>query len=152
MGDVDFIAKGWKKLDKELMVDEPPKISWGGIFLGERPDPKKSLIGVPYFWTDSDRLSYTTKLAEAMNHAASLIQGERNKLLELLELKVGQLKQMSEAMEQNNLMLQTEITKMNENKQHYHAKIAELNRTIRELKAHGNNDQLDNKGNISTAS
>lgn len=54
-----------------------------------------------------------------MNHAASLIQTERNQLNKLCELKEQQIEKMKEAMDANNNMLQSEIAKINEERQKF---------------------------------
>jgi len=95
----DLIAKGFKKLDSKLITHNPPKIKWGKDFEG---------------WELKKQNEYLKKLAATMNHAASLIQDERNQLGELCELKEKQLEKMKDAMEQNNSMIQGEVTKMNE--------------------------------------
>ena len=67
-----------------------------------------------------------------MNYAAHLIQEERNELLELMIKKEAQLKNMADALEANNTMIQQQITKTNAEKQEYHRVIAELNTKLRE--------------------
>ena len=114
----DLIAKGFHKLDDNLISKRPPKIKWGNIYQG---------------FTDKEKVEYLEKLASTMNHAAHLIQGERNKLLKLCDLKEGQIIKMKEAMTQNMNMLQTEVTKMNEQRQGFNKEVARLNQNIREL-------------------
>jgi seryl-tRNA synthetase len=99
-------------------VELPPKILWGEIFQS---------------WDLEKKLDYLTKFAEAMNHAADLIQNERNALIKLVELKEKEIEQVKPMMEANLQMLQNEITKMNKYKQETHKTIAKLNARIKEL-------------------
>jgi seryl-tRNA synthetase len=114
----DYVALGLKRLDPHIVSGHPPKIAWG--------DKYKD-------WTDKEKISYLEILACSMNHAADLIQKERNELNDLCGMKEKQLEKMSEAMTQNMDMLQSEITNMNIQKQDYHVCISELNAKIREL-------------------
>ncbi len=68
-----------------------------------------------------------------MNHAASVIQDERDALGKLLDIKEEQLRKQHEMLNANNLMLQQQITKINEERQDYNAHVASLNARIREL-------------------
>jgi len=144
MKESDFIAKGFHKLENEVV--NPPKIKWGHIFNGEMPGADGE------YWDDAHRIKYLQKLASSMNHAAMLIQGERDKLLAVCLQKDKQVASMTQSVEQNNMMLQTEVTKMNENKQAYHATIARLNKEVKELRANGNNNRLADEGHKCTAS
>ena len=100
--EADFIAQGFHKLDSKLLTRRPPKIAWGEIYKG---------------FTDAEKIEYLEKLASTMNHAAALIQDERNELLTLCELKEGQLQQMSKAMLANDSMLHGEVEKINAERQ-----------------------------------
>jgi len=95
----DLIAQGFHKLDDKLIVAKPPKILWGKIYQASSKEEK---------------IEYLEKLAATMNHAASLIQDERNQLNKLCELKEQQIEKMKQAMDANNNMLQSEIAKINE--------------------------------------
>lgn len=118
------LIEGFKILDEHLIERNAPKIQWGR--------------GYKEMSTD-DKIRHLEKLASTMNHAAFLIQNERNQLIEVCELKEKQLKSMSESVERNNNMLQTEIIKMNEQKQIYNKEIARLNQIIREFERGDNN-------------
>lgn len=115
----DFVAQGFRKLDDHLIAKRPPKINWGERY---RQSPPKVQI------------QYLEKLASTMNNAAYLIQGERNELGNLCEKKEGQIIQLSKAMDDNTKMLQSEMTKINEERQRFNSAIAERNTEIRELK------------------
>ena len=107
----DLIAQGFHKLDDKLIVARPPKISWGMIYQGS---------------SNEEKIEYLEKLASTMNHAASLIQDERNQLNKLCELKEQQIEKLKEAMDANNLMLQSEVTKINEERQKFNQSKAGL--------------------------
>lgn len=113
--ELDRVAEGFKRVP---VVALPPKIKWGDEFLA---------------WDDQKKIDWLKKFAEAMNHAADTIMKERDDLGRLCELKEAQLQQMQETVDNNNLMLQSEITKMNSYKQEVSAHCAKLNARIREL-------------------
>jgi len=115
----DFIADGFQLIDEKYLEKRPPKISWGHTY--------KS-------WTPQEKVEWLEKFAHSMNHAASLIQCERDGLNRLLHVKENQLKQMSKAMAQNSEMLQSEIMKMNEQRQGFRSTISKLDAEIKELK------------------
>ena len=118
---VDLIDAGFERLEDRLIENRPPKIKWGMIYRDKMNDARK--------------IQYLEKLAATMNQAASKIQDERNALGEMCEQKEKQLKIMQSQVNQNNLMLQTEITRMNAQRQQYNATIAALNTKIRELES-----------------
>jgi Tfp pilus tip-associated adhesin PilY1 len=115
--DQDFLGSGFKKLDSEIVKKNAPKINWGMKYQEQ---------------TDQKKIKYLEKLSATMNYAAFLIQEERNKLLELMEMKEAQLVSMSESLDANNEMIQQQITKMNAEKQEYHKIISGLNIKLRE--------------------
>ncbi len=120
----NLIEQGFRKLDSNLIVEKPPKIKWG-------PRYKESDIDI--------KLIYLENIASVMNHAAYLIQNERNQLLELCTKKEQQLVAMTKNIDANNQMIQSEVTRMNEDRQKFNAAIAGLKTKIRELE-HGNLD------------
>lgn len=113
----DLMVEGFHELDSHLLEPNAPKIAWGEKY-------KKM--------THHDQVRYLKNIASAMNHAAYLIQNERNDMIDLCRKQEEQIKIQQEAVDQNNLMLTTEITKMNELKQKYNAEIARLNQVIRD--------------------
>lgn len=113
----DLIVAGFKKIEK-INVINPPKINWGMIYKEKTADEK---------------IEYLEKLASSMNHAAKLIQDERNELGRLCELKETQLTKMNASLIANNNMIQQEITKMNLMRQDYNEQIKTLSSKIREL-------------------
>lgn len=114
----DLIAAGFERLDPELITGKPPKIQWGMLYKAFNP---------------TEKIEYLEKLAASMNHAAHLIQEERNGLLKICDMKDKQVESMKAAMQQNMDMLQSEVTKMNEDKRQSNKAIADLNKRIREL-------------------
>ena len=121
----DYVANGFYKIDPKAIRNNPPRIRWTAKW-HER--------------TDASKLLYLEKLARSMNHAAKLLEGERDELAKLCELKEGQLQSLKAAMEQNMMMLQSEVTRMNEQRQEYHENIRQLTARIRQLEANGNHD------------
>lgn len=117
-GQDDFIAVGFHQLDDRLLTRKPPKITWSKQFREQDVQVQRD---------------YLEKLANTMNHAAALIQDERNALNKLLIKKEQQLKSMSVQVAANNAMLQSEVTKMNEQRQGFHAEVSRLSARIREL-------------------
>jgi hypothetical protein len=112
----DLMVDGFHKLD--TVEPNPPKVTWGVKFLEMEP---------------ADQIAYLKKLASAMNHAAFLIQEERNQLLELCRKQEAQIKLQQEAVDKNNQMLQQEVSSMNEKRQVFNKEIARLNALVREL-------------------
>ena len=100
----DLVAQGFHKLDDKLIVARPPKIAWGRIYQAS---------------SNEEKIEYLEKLAASMNHAAALIQDERNQLNKLCELKEQQIEKLKEAMDANNNMLQSEVGKINEERQKF---------------------------------
>lgn len=120
----DLLVEGFEKLDDYLL---------------DRQAPKLSLLSGFYRKDHQTQVHYLLRLASTMNHAAKLISQERDKLVDLLVLKDKQLKILTDRMDANNVMIQSEVTRMNVQKQEYHANISELGAKIRELE-NGNLD------------
>jgi hypothetical protein len=114
----NYVALGLKRLDDNLIGGVPPKIKWGENY-------KK--------WDDARKVKFLETLACSMNHAADLIQKERNEIVHLCELKDQQIEKIGAAMNQNMLMLQAEMTTMNEQRQRFNTEIARLNAKVRDL-------------------
>ncbi len=114
----DFVTKGFKRLPVKLINPNPPKIQWGKDYQN---------------WNKASKIRYLEKLAATMNHAADLIQTERNKLMELLVQKEKQVEVMKKGLDQNNEMIQGQITDSNAKVQEASRKIILLNRKVREL-------------------
>ena len=125
MNEQDFVAAGFHRLDPKLMTKRPPMIQWGLLYQAK---------------TDQEKIRYLEKLASSMNHAASLIQDERNQLGALCALKEQQIVTLNHTVTANNAMLQQEVTRMNEDRQGYHAAITRLNTELRALRASHSGD------------
>jgi len=115
----DYVEHGFHKLDDQYLEHHPPKIRWS--------------VG----WRDrslESKVQYLEKLAATMNHAAKLLQSERDELGDLCAKKEEQLVVMAKQMSDNNAMLQQEVCSMNERRQAYHENIKALNVEIRKLR------------------
>lgn len=116
--DLDFVGAGFHRLDPDLIVSHPPKINWGKLYLNK---------------SDEERLAFAEKLAASMNHAAFMIQKERDKLNDLITLKERQVKNVQAALDQNNKLLQERLDGMNVERHEFTKTIAGLKAKIREL-------------------
>ena len=114
----DHLAEGFKRI--EPIEANPPKVAWGETFKA---------------WPMTKQNQWLKKFSEAMNHAADLVQTERDQLNTLCEQKEAQIKKLHDMMRQNNIMLQQEVTKFNAQRQGYNKEIARLNTRIRELES-----------------
>jgi len=114
----DFVGKGFHKLDDNLIEKRPPMIRWGRIYQK---------------FSNPEKINYLQKLASTMNQAAHLIQGERNQLQVLCAKKEEQIVSIKAAMEQNMATLQTQMTKINEEKQMFNQKAALFNKREKEV-------------------
>jgi len=115
----DLKAAGFEKLDPKIIDNKPPRIKWGELY-------KR--------FNDAEKIEYLEKLASTMNNAAYLIQGERDELDALCRLKEDQIIKLSDSAQANNGMVQSEIMKMNEERQLFNSHVADLNKQIKDLK------------------
>ena len=113
----DFIGAGFKEV--ENYTPDPPMIKWGKVYEDK--------------WDDGEKIRYLEKLASAMNHAADIIQGERDELMRICEQKEEQIKSLDKALQQNNSMIQGEINRANEKQQESNNIIVRLNQRVRDL-------------------
>ena len=116
----DFIADGFYIIDEKYVEHKPPKIKWGHTYKA---------------WTKEEKIKYLEEFACSMNQAAFLVQCERDQLNAFLQVKENQLRKMSKAMAQNSEMLQSEVTKMNEQRQGFNATVKKLDAEIKELRS-----------------
>ena len=116
----DFITEGWHKLDPKLIENEPPKIKWGLKYQK---------------WSDAKKIKYLENMACTMNHAAFLVQKERDELNVLCGQKEQMLITMSKNLDGNNGMIQHQITLLNEERQTWNKAASEMKARIRELEA-----------------
>ena len=117
-GQEDFMAEGFYKLDENIISHKAPRLT----------EPPKFQAK-----TDGQKYLYYRKIAATMNHAAKLISEERNELNRLIQLKEATLISMDAQLRANNQMLQAEVTKMNAQKQAFHAEVSRLTARIKEL-------------------
>lgn len=114
MGDLKSIAK----LPKPVRL--PPQIAWGEEY--------KS-------WPIEKRLDYAEKLASSMNHAADLLQEERNRLLEIATQQEIKLKAYAKShLEQGNLV-QRELAAADVEKQQLYQEIVQLKAQVKNLQS-----------------
>jgi hypothetical protein len=114
----NYVVAGFHKLDGEDWKRDPPMITWGVLYK-DHPDEKK--------------VAYLEKLASAMNHAAFLMQIERNELLDICKKQELQIETMKEGLDANNSMIQEQITNMNAERQNFNKAAAAMKKRIREL-------------------
>lgn len=113
----DFVSAGFCVENIPLNL-RPPKIRWGKKY-------RKM--------TDTEARPYLEKMLNALNDALDRIQTERNKLGYLVEQKEEQLIKLNQAVQANNDMLQSEVIRMNSDRQSMLSQIASLKAKIREL-------------------
>lgn len=108
------------------MKSPAPKISWGEDYKSR---------------TVEERIEFSEKLANSMNHAADILQQERNGLLEVVEKQEVTIRRANKALEGQASMMQQELQTQNAKQQELNTLIVELQRTIKEqkklLKSHG---------------
>ena len=114
----DWVGEGWHRLDPDIIQDKPPKIAWGDRYK---------------MWPDAKKIKYLEELASSMNHAAFLIQNERDELNVLCERKEKMLNTLSQNLDGNNGMIQQQMTLLNEERQLWNKAAAEMKAKIREL-------------------
>ena len=117
----NLVSAGFERIKSKHFEKRPPKIHWGRLYKEMSTDKQ---------------IAYLEKLASTMNHAASLIQSERDYLGKLCEAKEAQLLKQDKMVKDSQAMLQHEVTKMNEQKQYYIAEMQKLKGRIKELE-HG---------------
>ena len=120
----DLLVEGFHKLDDHLLDNQAPKLTLMSGFHDKDP---------------ATQVHYLLRLAATMNHAAKLISEERDALVEAIVLKEQQLEKQADGVRQNLEMLQSEVTKMNEHKQGFHAEVRRLNARIKELECGDHN-------------
>jgi hypothetical protein len=114
----DLENAGLNKLDPKHVDLAPPRIKWGELYKN---------------FNEAEKVEYLEKIASAMNHAAYQVQLERDELLKLCELKEKQIHQLGHDMRNNNGMIQSEIMKVNDERQAFNKHVAELNQQIKDL-------------------
>jgi exonuclease VII small subunit len=117
MKEPDLVAdppKGFKKLKPiNGMKPKPPNINWGFEFEN---------------WKTARQLRYLKKLACAMNHAADLLQQERDELNRILFKKEQIIKDIYKKYADQTDLLNAELSTFNKNKQELLERVQNLDR------------------------
>ena len=111
----DFVGAGFKKIDPKYLEDNAPRVDWDKALHGRTPEQK---------------MLFLKKFSSSMNYAASMISIERDQLARFLLKKEQQLNKLMKAMEDNNAMIQQQVTQMNEDRQKYNKHVADLNKAV----------------------
>ena len=119
----DLLVEGFHRLDDNVVELNAPRLHESEVL---RAKPVEA------------RVRYWRRLAATMNHAAMLLQDQRNELSHHITQKEKQLEQMAAAVESNNQALQAEVTRMNEQRQSWNDEARRLNARIRELEGGDN--------------
>ena len=93
------------------MQVRPPKIKWGDEYLS---------------WPIEKRLEHAEKLAAAMNHAADVLQQERNTLLDVCRQQESQLDLIKKVQTRDGATLHHELEIHNQEKQNLYQEIVKL--------------------------
>lgn len=115
----DFVGAGFVMIDDKHITDRQPRIEWGRIY-GEK--------------TEAEKIEYLQKLCASYNDAANRIQAQRDELGELCGKKEKQIESLEAGMRANNAMLQSEVTRLNEDRQQMLKTVAELNAKLKALR------------------
>lgn len=100
------------------MKAHAPKIRWGDDYLA---------------WPVERRLDYAERMAAAMNHAADVLQQERQSLIDLAQRQEAQIVALQREAEGTTLRLHTELQREGEEKQSLYARIVELTAEVKAL-------------------
>jgi len=103
-----------KKIERlPNMMKTAPKIKWGDEYMS---------------WPVDARLNYAEKLAASMNHAADVLQNERNGLLDIANTQERKIKELQASYDQQTMVVTQELGSSNAAQQ-------ELFQTIVDLKS-----------------
>jgi hypothetical protein len=110
MGDIVSVKRipGMKKI--------APKIQWGKEYRS---------------WPIKKRLKFAERLADTMNHAADVIQGERDKLLVILKEKEEKLKASIKQYLAQGEMIHNKLAEADAEKQELYKQIVDLNKKVK---------------------
>jgi len=117
-----FVAdppEGFKKLEpvngfKRIV----PDIAWGHVFEG---------------WKQARQIRYLKEFCRSMNHAADLLQKERNALNVVVADKEKMIRSMYKKYEEQTTLLNQELTSWNKNKQELLEEIMILKKKVKDL-------------------
>ena len=118
----DLVVDGFKRLNNNILDKKPPKFKWLEGF-----DRKE----------DKVKFDYLKNLSSTMNNAARLMQDERDELVRLMVLKEKQLEAMAVQLRANNVTVQNQVTKMNEQRQNFINELSLVTKELKDLKAKG---------------
>lgn len=96
-----------------------PKISWGGEYRA---------------WPVERRLHYAERLASTMNHAADVLQTERNAMIEVANSQEVKLKHAAKVYAALGETMHTELANADAEKQKLYTQIVSLQRDIKEAR------------------
>lgn len=99
------------------MKNVAPKIQWGIVYLD---------------WPIKKRLKYAEKLAASMNHAADVLQQERNKLVKIALQQEEQLKANIKTYAKQGEIIHQELVNTDAEKQKLYQKIVILSRKVKQ--------------------
>jgi len=115
----DLVTNGFTRLPP--LKETVPQIAWGKNFME---------------WPPARQLTYAKDLASSMNHAAKLMQDERNAANQVAMRCTAQVKQLQHEAQANHDLLQRQLTRWNTEKQELLAEIATLERAAGKSRAH----------------
>lgn len=113
------LPEGFKKFQLKRGQHIAPKINWGTDYLG---------------WPPERKIEYLEKLSYTMNHAADMMQQDRNRLSDLLYLKerlINQLNADKQALQQT---LERNITEHNLEKNTLAEEVVAMRSELNELR------------------
>jgi len=115
----DTLGDGAMKKIEHLpgMQSRAPEIRWGGDFES---------------WDDTRKLKFAMRLASSMNHAADVMQQERNKLLVLCKQQAAQIERHQDAYRAQGQLMNTELGQANVEKQELYKQIVQLQGALKE--------------------
>jgi len=118
LGPPEGEMEGMKKIIRHpRMQQRAPKINWGSTYNA---------------WEVKKRLRYAEELANSMNHAADILQQERNKLLKICQAQENQLKQYGEKYEAQGGLMSRELADADKEKQELYQQIVDLGKQIKQ--------------------
>lgn len=109
-----------KEIHRYPGMGQAHKISWGKDYLA---------------WPIEKRLDYAEKLAASMNHAADVLQQERNKLLNVVAHQEAQLKSNAKSYLSQGDLMHKELGSADAEKQVLYQEIVQLKVQIKNLQA-----------------
>jgi len=106
-----------KRISGMATPSKVPQIKWGGEYAK---------------WPPERRLRYAERLASSMNHAADILQQERNKLIEVVERQEAQLKSNVKSYVEQGELMHRELGMANAREQELSKLVVQLQKEVRE--------------------